>query len=86
MNTRTVPIAGWLARIAVLVSMLLLGTGCVGPRWQTPISAETHRDVKNYVDFQIRSINELERRLERVDSKEKYIATLDFAGSAITAL
>jgi hypothetical protein len=82
----TVPSAGWLARTAVLATTLLSLVGCASTTWQTPVTAEMHQDVKNYVDFQIRSINELERRLERADTKDKYIATLDFTGSALASI
>jgi hypothetical protein len=47
------------------------------------VTPDMQRDVKNHADFQISNIAELERRLERADTKEEYIAVLDFAGSSI---
>jgi hypothetical protein len=78
--------AGWLGRMAVLVSILLFVGGCASTAWKTPVTPEMHRDVKNYVDYQVRMINELERRLERADTKDKYIATLDYAGSSLSSM
>jgi hypothetical protein len=45
-----------------------------------------HQDVKNYVDYQVKMINELERRLEKADTKEQYIDTLDYAGSFLSSM
>ena len=82
----TLPLAGWTARAAALVSILLVLSGCASTRWTTPVTPEMHRDVKNYVDFQVRTIDELERRLEKANTKEKYVETLDFAGSALSSM
>jgi hypothetical protein len=72
------------AGIAALTALLL--GGCAGTAWQTPVSAETHRDIKSFVDFNISSITELERRLESSDTKEEFIKTLDFAASTASSV
>jgi hypothetical protein len=77
----TTPFVGTLAAVTLLVF-----GGCAGPAWQTPVSAETHRDIKNFVDFNISSISELERRLEASDTKEEFIKTLDFAASTVSSV
>jgi hypothetical protein len=82
----TLPFAGWLVRVAILVPAFLSLAGCAGTKWTTPVTAEMHRDVKNYVDFQVRMMTELERRLEAANTKEKYIATLEFAGSSLSSM
>jgi len=72
--------------MAILVPALLSPAGCAGTKWKTPVTPEMHRDVKNYVDFQVRMMSELEGRLEAANTKEKYIATLDFAGSFLSSM
>lgn len=71
--------------VAFALSFGLLA-GCAGPVWQTPITKETHQDVKNYVDFHIATINQIERRMEHADTKEKFVETLEYAGPAMSSL
>ena len=83
---RFVSTNGSQARIAATAIALLALAGCVSTSWKTPVTAEMHRDVKNYVDFQVKAMAELERRLEIADTKDKYIATLDFAGASLSSM
>lgn len=75
-----------ITRATALALSFSLLAGCAGPAWQTPISAETGRDVKNYVDYHISTVNQIERRMEHADTKEKFIEALEFAGPALSSL
>ena len=71
-----------------LLSIILAAaflTGCASVP-EVVVTPEMQRDVKNFVDYRISNITELERRLERTNTKEGYIAVLDFAGSSVRSV
>ena len=69
--------------LLALVSLFAAGCATVSDVAVTP---DMQRDFKNHSDYQITYVSELERRLERADTKEKYIAVLDYAGSSIQSI
>ncbi|HEX8313201.1 MAG TPA: hypothetical protein VF614_17885 [Chthoniobacteraceae bacterium] len=69
--------------LLALVSGFAGGCATVADVTVTP---DMQRDFKNHADFQIAYISELERRLERAETKDKNIDVLDFAGSSIQSM